>query len=289
MATPSNELRPIVIRRVKKVSGGGHHGGAWKVAYADFVTAMMAFFMLLWLISNPDKQKLKGLAEYFSPAPPNAPQAQGQTSGASATQNSGGHTQSMKGDGSTAAGVAAIRAAAAGVARGGSADMPDASMRVAAQDLKVALDAVAATASDGGKTVDIEQSREGLRINLMDNDKHSMFEAGTAQLNAYGRTLLARVAAKIATSRVQVAVEGHTDSSGGTGDANWRLSSERALAARGALVSAGLPVDRMGEVVAFADTRPLYPDQPARAENRRITIVLLADASAMPRDLSFNY
>jgi len=289
MATRSNDLRPIVIRRVKKVSGGGHHGGAWKVAYADFVTAMMAFFMLLWLISSPDKEKLKGLAEYFSPAPPNSPQAQGQTSGASLTQNAGGHTQAMRGDGSTAAGVPAIQAASAGVARGGSADMPDASMRVAAQDLKVALDTVAGSSSDGGKTVDVEQTREGFRINLMDNDKHSMFDGGTAQLNAYGRGLLARVASKIATSRVQVAVEGHTDAAGGSGDANWRLSSERALAARAALVASGLSADRMGEVVAFADTRPLYPDQPKRAENRRITIVLIADASALPRDLSFKY
>ncbi|WP_145206504.1 flagellar motor protein MotB [Sphingobium sp. B2] len=283
----SNDKRPIVIRKVKKIAGG-HHGGAWKVAYADFVTAMMAFFMLLWLISSPDKEKLKGLAEYFSPSPPNAPQAMGQTSGASQTPGAGGHTQAMNGDGRSGQGVRAIQSASAGVARGGSADIPDSSLRVLAQELKLVFDS-AADPSDAAQNVQVEQSRDGLRINIMDNDKHNMFVGGGATLNAYGRGLLTQVAGKIMTSRAQIAIEGHTDSVGGSGDANWRLSGERALAARSALIGAGLPKDRMGEVVAMADTRPVYPDQPERPENRRITIVLLADASAMPGDVSFNY
>lgn len=283
-----NDKRPIIIRKVKKVVGG-HHGGAWKVAYADFVTAMMAFFMLLWLISSPDKEKLKGLAEYFSPSPPNAPQAMGQTSGASQTQGAGGHTQAMSGDGRSSQGVRAIQAASAGVARGGSAEVPDSSLRVLAQELKLVFDS-AADPSDAAQNVQVEQTRDGLRINIMDNDKHGMFVGGTATLNAYGRGLLSQVAEKIMTSRAQIAIEGHTDSAGGGGsDANWRLSGDRALAARSALVGAGLPKDRMGEVVALANTRPVYPDQPERPENRRISIVLLADASAMPGDVSFNY
>ena len=283
----NDDKRPIVIRKVKKIAGG-HHGGAWKVAYADFVTAMMAFFMLLWLISSPDKEKLKGLAEYFSPAPPNAPQAMGQTSGASQTPGAGGHTQAMNGDGQSSQGVRAIQAASAGVARGGSAEVPDSSLRVLAQELKLVFDS-AADPSDAAQNVQVETSRDGLRINVMDNDKHSMFVGGSATLNSYGQSMLRRVAERIMTSRAQIAIEGHTDSAGGSGDANWRLSGDRALAARSALIAAGMPRDRMSELVALANTRPVYPDQLERPENRRISIVLLADASAMPGDVSFNY
>lgn len=286
MAQELNE-RPIIIKRVKKVAGG-HHGGAWKVAYADFVTAMMAFFMLLWLISNPDKDKLKGLAEYFSPAPPNAPQAMGQTSGASPTPGVGGHTQSKSGDGRTAAGVRAMQASSPGVARGGRAEIPDSSLRIMAQELKLVFDSVS-DPSDAAQNVQIEQDRDGMRINVMDNDKHSMFVGGSATLNAYGRGILQKVAEKIMTSRAQLAIEGHTDSAGDKGDANWRLSGDRAMAARAALIASGLPADRIGEVIALADTRPVYPDQPNRPENRRISIVVMSDPSSMPGDISFNY
>jgi chemotaxis protein MotB len=109
-----NSDRPVVIRRVKKVVGGGHHGGAWKVAYADFVTAMMAFFMLLWLISNPDKEKLKGLAEYFTPGPPSAPQATGSTAGPSETQGAGGYTMRSQSDSRDGTGTPSVTAASEG-------------------------------------------------------------------------------------------------------------------------------------------------------------------------------
>ena len=145
MATSKNankDERPIVIRRVKKVVGGGHHGGAWKVAYADFVTAMMAFFMLLWLISNPDKEKLKGLAQYFTPGPLISLHATGSTSGPSNMPGMGGHTQRNQADSRAPKGSPAMTAASPGVARGGAADVPSAALRVMAQELKLALDTV---------------------------------------------------------------------------------------------------------------------------------------------------
>ncbi|MDQ4420660.1 OmpA family protein [Sphingobium sp. DEHP117] len=288
MAASDKQEAPVVIRRVKKVVGGGHHGGAWKVAYADFVTAMMAFFMLLWLISNPDKEKLKGLAEYFTPGPPSAPQATGTTSGPSDTPGTGGHTQRNQSDSRSPSGIPAMTAASPGVARGGSADVPSAALRVLAQELKVALDAVPQDHAAPTSFM-TDMGRDELRVSLTDTDRQSMFQGSSANLNAYGRNVLARVAAKMKDVKVNVAVEGHTDGAGGNSDANWQLSGARALAARNALIASGVAADRFTQVVAMAATRPVYPDQPDRPENRRITIVLLADKSALPGDSGFAF
>ncbi|WHU04746.1 MULTISPECIES: flagellar motor protein MotB [unclassified Sphingomonas] len=276
--------RPIIIKRVKKVAGG-HHGGAWKVAYADFVTAMMAFFMLLWLIANPDKQRLKGLAAYFSPTvsdtAPSTP-VMGTSEGA------GGQARRSSNDSSRANGTPTTEAATSGAARGGTANVPDTSMRVLASELQVALDSV--PQDQGRKSVAIQPDRDGMRITLMDTDKQSMFRAGTAELNPFARSLLAKTAAKLAQSGGQIAIEGHTDASGGgQSDANWQLSGARALAARQAMIASGMTADRFAEVVAMGGTRPVFPDQPDRPENRRITIVLKAEASSLPTDSSFKF
>ena len=284
MASIPND-RPIIIKRVKKVAGG-HHGGAWKVAYADFVTAMMAFFMLLWLISNPDKERLKGLAQYFTPsmggeAAPSTP-LQGTSEGA------GGRSRKNATDRTDTNGTPTSEAAAAGAAKGGTASVPDASMRVLASELQIALDSP--SQDSGKKSVQIDPSRDGLRITLMDTDQQSMFRANTSELNPYARGLLAKVAAKLGTSGSQIAIEGHTDGAGGVqSDANWRLSGERALAARQALIASGMTPDRFAEIVAMGATKPVYPDQPDRPENRRITVVLKAEASSLPSDSTFKF
>ncbi len=283
---PEAPVRPIiVIRKVKKVAGG-HHGGAWKVAYADFVTAMMAFFMLLWLISNPDKQRLKGLAEYFTPASPSpGAAAAGATPGDA--PGAGGRTRRAQGDSTSSTGQPTAEAATAGTARGGTAAVPDASLRVLAQELRVAIDSV--PDEDASQSTKLESTRDGLRISLMDTAKRSMFLSGTARLNDYGREMLGRVAGKLIKSGAQIAIEGHTDGTGGQSPANWKLSGERALAAQGAMLAAGLTPDRFAEIVAMAATQPVYPDQPERPENRRITVVVLGQAPTLPTDVSFKF
>jgi chemotaxis protein MotB len=286
MAAAKDNARPIIIRRVKKVVGG-HHGGAWKVAYADFVTAMMAFFMLLWLISNPDKERLKGLAEYFSPS---SPSSSSTATGDSSSQmpGAGGRTRKAQSDSTTTIGQPSAEAGVAGAARGGTANVPDASMRVLAQELRVSIDSVP-DAADARQNMKVESTRDGMRISLMDSAKRAMFQGSTAQLNGYAREMLARVAAKLLKSGAQISIEGHTDATGGQSDANWRLSSERALAARSAMIAAGLTPDRFSEVVGKAATQPVYPDQPDRPENRRITVVVLGEAPALPTDSSFKF
>lgn len=274
MAGKAADDRPIIIKRVKKIAGG-HHGGAWKVAYADFVTAMMAFFMLLWLLSSPDKAKLKGLAEYFTPSPP---------SSASGTGPQGGAPGS--GAGSRSKGKTSTEQAAAGPARGGTATVPDASQRVVAAELQIAIDSIAQP-SDGKKNVTLAVARDGLRITLTDNDRQSMFRPGTAELNPYAKIMLGKIAEKLSHTSAQLAIEGHTDGTGGQSDANWQLSGARALAARSALIAAGMTPDRFAEIVALGASQPVYPEQPDRPENRRITVVVMGQQSALPSDASF--
>ncbi|MBJ6122118.1 flagellar motor protein MotB [Sphingomonas mollis] len=293
MAATGANTRPIVIRRVKKIVGG-HHGGAWKVAYADFVTAMMAFFLLLWLISNPDKQRQKGLAEYFSPSSATSlsqtTDASSSISGVSGMPGAGGHGRRAQSESVQAPkGQPSTKAATAGTSRGGSANIPDASLRVAAQELRVAIDSLPPD-DQGRRQMRIEEDRDGLRISLTDTAARSMFKDGTAILNPFAREMLARVAGKLVKSDAQIVIEGHTNGVGNGGDeANWRLSGERALAARIAMIAAGLPVGRFAEMVAMADTRPVYPDQPDRPENRRITIVAKGAAPSLPIDASFRF
>jgi chemotaxis protein MotB len=282
----TNAERPIVIRRIKKGGHGGHHGGAWKVAYADFVTAMMAFFMLLWLLANPDKQRLRGLAEYFSPAPPNAAPSMTMTSQPGPRAGQGGYQRRSQADDQSKLGKRAIEAGIEGTLRGGSAAVPDPGMRVMAAELKLAMDAVG---EETGESIAIETSRDGLRISLMDNDKSSMFRQGTAEPTPAARLMLGKIAEKLGTSGPRVAVEGHTDGDGSGSDVNWRLSADRAFAARNVLLAQGLAPGRVSELVAFADTRPVFPAEPSRPENRRITVVILAEAGALPSDSSFRF
>jgi chemotaxis protein MotB len=285
---PGNDKRPIVIRKVKKAGHAAHHGGAWKVAYADFVTAMMAFFMLLWLVANPDKVRLKGIAEYFTPSPPAISPSTTMTATPGDTPGLGGRTRRAQGASAKALGQPTAEAATSGSARGGTASVPDAALRVMAEELRVAIDNTA-DVPDARDNIMIEQRPDGVRISLMDTAKRSMFRSGTAILNDYAVEMLGRIAVKIARTGMQIAIEGHTDNAGGQSAANWRLSADRALAARAAMVSAGLDGDKFDEIVAMAGSHPVYPGQPDRPENRRITIVAFAAASSLPNDASFAF
>ncbi len=127
------------------------------------------------------------------------------------------------------------------------------------------------------------------RRNLNSAPARSMFEGGTARLNGFARTMLTRIAQDLGSTGGQIAIEGHTDGVGGQSASNWQLSADRALAARTAMVGAGLSLDRFSQIVAKGATDPVYPDDPGRPENRRITIIVDAEKSAFPRDPSFSF
>ncbi|MBB3345809.1 chemotaxis protein MotB [Sphingomonas sp. BK069] len=252
------------------------------------MTAMMAFFMLMWLIATPDKGRLKGLAQYFSTSVTTmAPAAQ--TDQPELEPGTGGRLRRAQGDQMQAFGILSAEAGTAGASRGGTANIPAASRRALADELRVALE-LAPNATQGPRSVQVEREHDGVRITLMDTAQQSIFAGPTAELNAYGRALLAQVARRLQHVEAQLAIEGHTSAEGGAQSAaNWRLSGARAEAARDTLVADGLSPDRFAQIVARAGTQPVYPDQPSRAENRRIAIIVLSEPSVLPRDGSLRF
>ncbi len=358
--------RPIVIRR-EEIVESGHHGGAWKVAYADFVTAMMAFFLLMWLLNATTEAQRRGLADYFTPT---NVLSHG-TSGNGAPF--GGHTPFDAGslvsdrgamtivpgkttatvapddaedptsselvqprlrddpDGDPASAQTASRAATAADGSGGAGRIPGedaadgarpaargdagavermgqdraaadrASRARAARDRvlreqaeKAAFDraseqlreqirsdpALAAIANQ----IAVDQTPEGLRIQLLDEDRQPMFPTGSSVMTDRARLVLQKVAPILAKLPEGVSVSGHTDAAPyrGVDKTNWELSSERANATRRLLVEAGLAEGRFRSVSGNADRDLLLPADPLAAANRRIAIVVLRDAKPSP-------
>lgn len=294
--------RPILIKKVKKVQGHGHHGGAWKVAYADFVTAMMAFFLLMWLINTTDPEQKRGIAEYFAPSSVSATTS---GSGGILGGTSLGDTEGAKGAGSNSvieqlaptspespeeAGQSSNLASAsesalrAEIARREAADFAS-----AAESLRQAMQSMPELA-ELSKQLIIDQTPEGLRIQLVDQEGRSMFENGSARPNPRAQTLLRAVSRVINQLPNRISITGHTSSAAGSNRASapgdWPLSSGRADASRVILQNSGVNSDRIYSVNGKAGSDPLYPDDPSLAGNRRIAIVLLREAPVLPTDTS---
>jgi chemotaxis protein MotB len=293
--------RPILIKKVKKVAGHGHHGGAWKVAYADFVTAMMAFFLLMWLINTTDPEQKRGIAEYFAPA-----------SISTTTSGSGGILggTSLGDDGSKSSGSMSVITQMAPEApespdeAGQSSNLAAASedqlreeitrreaadFASAAESLRQAMQSMPELA-ELSKQLIIDQTPEGLRIQIVDQEGRSMFEENSARPNPRAQILLRAVARIITALPNRVSITGHTSSVAGSNRSSapgdWRLSAQRADAARLILEGAGVDLDRIYSVNGKAGSDPLYPDDPSLAGNRRISIILLREAPVLPGDTS---
>ncbi|WP_160000012.1 flagellar motor protein MotB [Roseomonas sp. 18066] len=398
MAKRDRNQRPIVIVRREEGGEHGHHGGAWKIAYADFVTAMMAFFLLMWLINATTDAQRVGLADYFAPTnilsrgssgsgepfggrtlntdqklagesppvtsnrPPSAatmarPREDDETMeeeapadrqaprrirenlealsayeaarnpladrGANRGEFAAGQPSEMPTDatGQTEAGnappspaqaalqalvvaqqgpaAAAAQAAAQAAQQGGQADgqgqgqgqgqagqmtaqQARAALDRAAQEIRAAIQADPQVA-DLARQLLIEQTREGLRIQLVDADGQPVFSAGQAAPNARGRALLLQVARVVARLPNGIDISGHTDATpfrGGGDRSNWELSSERASAARRLLIDAGIGEERLRAVAGRADRDLLLKDRPTDPTNRRVSVLVLMPATA---------
>jgi chemotaxis protein MotB len=292
---------PIIIKRIKKVVGGGHHGGAWKVAYADFVTAMMAFFLLMWLINTTSPEQKRGIADYFAPA------SVSQTTSGAGDILSG---TSLGDDGAKGSGSADVVQALAPQAppdvknsgqsdtKPGATDADSPDTQAMRKQLQAADDAAFASAAQSlrqalqdmpelaelSKQLIIDQTPEGLRIQLVDQEGRSMFKEGSAAPNDRARILLRAVARVINILPNRVSISGHTSATvvGQKSDGDWKLSAERADLARVILQGAGVDADRVYQVSGKANSDPLYPDDPTLAGNRRIAIVLLREAPVLP-------
>jgi chemotaxis protein MotB len=291
-----NADAPILIKKVKKVIGGGHHGGAWKVAYADFVTAMMAFFLLMWLINTTSPQQKRGIADYFAPA-----------SVSQSTSGSGGilggtalGDQGAKSDGSQAviqqlapetpdktkeAGKSSTAASsdAEQAMKDAAAKKEADEFQSAAQSLRQAMQDLPELA-ELSKQVLVDQTPEGLRIQLIDQEGRSMFDPASAKPNDRARLLLRAVAKVVNQLHNRITVAGHTSATpgGAKGGDDWALSAARANASRNILQEAGVQADRIYQVSGKANSDPLYADDPTLPGNRRIAIVLLREKPVLP-------
>ncbi len=289
MADKQDELRPIMVKKIKK-GGGGHHGGAWKVAYADFVTAMMAFFLLLWLLNVSTEEQLSGIADYFKPSPMIA------TSESGASGILGGTTVSP--DGAMTSQVQklvhkpqtedpALRPGSIPIQQEKNISdkrfedelrkREDENFKHAEEALKKAIES-SPDLAEMASALKTDMTPEGLRIQIVDQEGKPLFASGSADLLPHTKDLLRKVASVIQKLPNEISVRGHTDSmpyGSGAIYTNWELSAERANASRRELLKGGLPVPRLNNVVGKADTDHLFPDTPQDGRNRRISIILL--------------
>jgi chemotaxis protein MotB len=290
--------RPIIIKRIKKGGGGGHHGGAWKVAYADFVTAMMAFFLLMWLINTTSPEQRRGIAEFFAPASVSRVSSgaggllegtsfatDGVREGHSApvvsssepqyTSNARDQNQQQSGQ-SQPSQDALSRARS--IREDAEFERAQIAIRQAMQDMP--------DVAELSRNVVVEQTPEGLRIQIIDQEGRSMFAPGDATPNDRARRLLVAISSVILQLPNRLTISGHTDGSppGGRYSSNFELSAARAEAARRILQAQGVPADRIYEVAGRADSEPMFPDDPTLPGNRRIAITLLREAPPLPAD-----
>lgn len=290
MATSGKQLQPIIIKRVKK-GGHGAHGGAWKIAYADFVTAMMAFFLLMWLLGSTTEGDRKGIADYFS-APLKVALFGGDGSGASNSILPGGGDDLTQEIGEAARGDAEVknRELGAAVAR---AEAFRQDMR-RLQILKERIEAVISTTprlAEFKSQIRLEKVQDGLNIQIIDEQNRPMFDVGSAVVKPYMRDILREIGSALRDVENRIALSGHTDAtpygSGDRGYSNWELSADRANASRRELVLGGLPDTKLARVVGLAASSPLEPDKPFEAMNRRISILVMSKEAEVRMNRSF--
>jgi chemotaxis protein MotB len=255
--------RPRIVIK-KKRGGHGHHGGAWKVAYADFITAMMALFLLLWLVSQGDQKLKEALANYF--------RNPGVFSSSSAGILPGGQGLNKEG---TATQLAQATPPV---------DQEMAVLQRAAKQMEESFSKVARFASIRNQ-IRISVTREGLEIQLVEKAGRVFFDVGSAHPKDYTRDVLLEIAKEIGQLPNQIIISGHTDHrlySSPTGYTNWELSTDRANSARRILTENGLKPEQVVRIVGYADTVPIEPKDPYADANRRIAILVLSRAAPVP-------
>ena len=279
MAGEGKKLQPIIVKKIKK---GGHavHGGAWKIAYADFVTAMMAFFLLMWLLGSTSEGDKKGLSDYFS-APLKVAMQGGSGAGASNSILSGGGSDLTK---------------KAGQASRGTGDDPlkkkmteeGAKAEIAKQDakriasLRAKIDALITSnpkLNEYRSQIRMETTPDGLQIQIVDEQNRPMFDSGSALVKPYMRDILREIGLALNGIENRVSLAGHTDrtpyGNGERGYSNWELSADRANASRRELVASGMPDEKLARVVGLAASSLIDTQNPLAPANRRISITVM--------------
>ena len=279
MAGDAKKLQPIIIKRIKK---GGHavHGGAWKIAYADFVTAMMAFFLLMWLLGSTSEGDKKGIADYFQ-----SPMKVALLNGGS---GSGDSSSLLKGGGQDLT-------RSGGQVKRGDVEAPRSTINLQAlryeqraaeaaklQELSEQVESElknSAKLAQFASQIKLDMTRDGLRIQIVDELSRPMFDSGSAVVKPYMRELLRAIGSVLIEVPNRLTLEGHTDaqpfSAGDAGYSNWELSADRANASRRELVAGGLTEERVLRVQGLASSQPFNRKEPADPQNRRISIIVM--------------
>ena len=279
MSGDSKKLQPIIIKRIKK-GGHGAHGGAWKIAYADFVTAMMAFFLLMWLLGSTAEGDKKGIADYFNAPLKVALLNGGSGSGDSSSVVRGGGTDLTRSNGQVKSGdmdaerrTIQLKALKADQRRAEAARLQALKQKV--ENVLAASPKLAAMKSQ----IRLDMTADGLRIQIVDEQNRPMFDSGSALVKPYMRELLREIGSVLSEVPNRLRLEGHTDAlpfgAGDRGYSNWELSSDRANASRRELNAGGLPENRVLLVQGHASSLLFDARDPQGAVNRRISITVM--------------
>jgi len=292
----NNQPPKIIVKKIYVEGHGGHHGGAWKVAYADFVTAMMAFFLLLWLLGATNEKQRKALADYFAPTlvdfKQNSAGSTGLFGGASITDlDNYPHKAQQTGTKSMTVPVDSVGGAQVGSGQKGTLKEKSQMAEDKKNFDKIAKQVGKAMASNPklqklATHVRFVPTRDGLRIDLVDNADYSMFKLGTTAFEPEADKLMGLIAESIRELQNPIMIRGHTDSlafQSPTGMNNWLLSSGRAEATRQRLAEGGLPNDRFERIEGVAEREPMITKDPADPRNRRVAITLLYRSSLLSR------
>lgn len=276
MAEQPSAIQPVIIKRKKVVKDDGHHGGAWKVAYADFVTAMMAFFLLMWLLNATTEEQRKGIADYFNPTIPVSRISGGGSDGLNGSSIFSEQTYAKMGTGATRKETVNDRGES--IEKASSEDI--------AENLTNLREQLGKDSRRLSEHLMVKMSAEGIVLEIVDSDSSPLFEVGRSEPTGLLQELLNVVSGSLGSFQNDIKIVGHTDDrqyrDGGSYD-NWNLSADRANEARKLLLADGLATGRLKEVSGRADTDPLLPEDPSAPQNRRISITILTEA-ALPTE-----
>jgi chemotaxis protein MotB len=290
----SNVPPKIIYKKIYIEGHGGHHGGAWKVAYADFVTAMMAFFLLMWLLGATNEKQRKALADYFSPTlvqlKQNSAGSNGIFGGSSITDKDNyAHRASQTGPRSMTVPVEAVGGDQVGTGQKGTLKDKAALSAEDRKNFEAMKRQVTIAMASNPKLAKLSnhvrfiKTNDGLRIDLLDDADYSMFDLGTTQLDPRASSLIGLIAQSIKGTTNPIMIRGHTDSLG-YGDPlamnNWMLSSARAEATRRRLAADGIGETRFNRIEGVADREPMIKENAADPRNRRVAITLLYRATS---------
>lgn len=280
----SNDDRPIIIKKIKKGGGHGHHGGAWKIAYADFVTAMMAFFLLMWLLNATTEEQKRGIANYFDPI------TIGERVGGGDGVMGGQSVSSEPGAAKSPSSTMTIQDSKPTVKGEGGKTVQteitetddeafineERNFKSIKEEIQKALENKPEL-KEWLKNLIIDETPEGLRIQIIDQQEKSMFPSGSSEMYDHTKQLLQQVAMIIQKVPNKISISGHTDATpyNTRNYTNWELSSDRANASRRVLQEQGVTESRFAAVVGKEAKEPFVKEDPFSAQNRRISITLL--------------